>query len=116
MPKGDSDDVFTITEAQRGRSDEQTGRQRRYLISMGIRTACVVAAIIVPGWAKWVFIVAAVVLPYLAVVIANAGPETDKPGDVGVAPTPQAALPGRGIVIEPPRPDPGDRSRNSPLA
>ena len=39
MAKGDPE-VFTITEAQRALSDEQTGRTRRYLVSMGIRTAC----------------------------------------------------------------------------
>ncbi len=84
MSKG-SEDVFTITDAQRGLSVEQTGRTRRYLISMGIRTACVILAIFVPGWARWVFIVGAVALPYLAVVIANAGRENDEPGETGVA-------------------------------
>ena len=80
----DTGDVFTITEAQRGLSVEQTGRTRRYLVSMGIRTACVILAIFIPGWARWVFIAGAVVLPYLAVVIANAGRENDDPGDTGV--------------------------------
>ena len=80
----DTGDVFTITEAQRGLSVEQTGRTRRYLISMGIRTACVILAIFIPGWARWVFIAGAVVLPYLAVVIANAGRENDDPGETGV--------------------------------
>jgi hypothetical protein len=79
----DEAEVFTITDAQRGLSREQTGRTRRYLISMGIRTACVIAAIIVPGWPRWVFISGAVILPYLAVVIANAGRENDEPGEVG---------------------------------
>lgn len=83
-PTPDESEVFTITEAQRGLSREQVGRTRKYLISMGIRTACVIAAIIVPGWPRWVFIVGAVVLPYLAVVIANAGRENDEPGQVGV--------------------------------
>jgi hypothetical protein len=81
---GKEPDVFTITEAQRGLSVEQTGRTRRYLIAMGIRTACVILAIFVPGWPRWVFIAGAVVLPYLAVVIANAGRESDDPGDTGV--------------------------------
>ena len=67
------DDVFNITAAQRALSNEQTGRTRRYLVSRGIRTACVIAAIFVPGWPRWVLIAAAVALPYLAVVIANAG-------------------------------------------
>jgi hypothetical protein len=102
MPKGEPDEVFTITEAQRGLSKEQVGRQRRYLISMGIRTACVLAAIIVPGWPRWVFIAGAVVLPYLAVVVANAGRESDEPGEVGVQEAPRAALPSQGIALEAP--------------
>lgn len=81
----DQSEVFNITQAQRGLSREQVGRTRKYLISMGIRTACVIAAIFVPGWPRWVFIAGAVVLPYLAVVIANAGRENDEPGQVGVA-------------------------------
>jgi hypothetical protein len=82
----EDDEVYTITQAQRGLSREQVGRTRKYLISMGIRTACVIAAIVVPGWPKWVFIVGAVVLPYLAVVVANAGRENDEPGQVGPVP------------------------------
>jgi hypothetical protein len=86
-------DVFTITGAQRGLSQEQTGRTRRYLISMGIRTGCVIAAIIVPGWPKWLFLAGAVILPYLAVVIANGGRESDEPGQLGISTPEQTALP-----------------------
>lgn len=100
MPKGEPDEVFTITEAQRGLSVEQVGRQRKYLISMGIRTACVLGAILVPGWPRWVLLAGAVVLPYLAVVIANAGRENDEPGDVGVAAQGRAALPAPGLMID----------------
>jgi hypothetical protein len=90
------DEVHTITAAQRGLSQEQSGRTRRYLISMGIRTVCVLAAIVVPGWPRWFLIAGAVALPYLAVVIANAGRENDEPGSMGV---PQAALPSATTVI-----------------
>ncbi|MEI7629619.1 MAG: DUF3099 domain-containing protein [Actinomycetes bacterium] len=86
-------EVFTITGAQRALSQEQTGRTRRYLISMGIRTACVLGAIVVPGWPRWLLIAGAVVLPYLAVVVANAGRENDEPGELGVAEQSQTALP-----------------------
>ena len=79
-------EVYTITATNRALSIEQSGRTRRYLISMGIRTGCVLAAIVVPGWPKWLFIAGAVVLPYLAVVIANAGRENDEPGAMGVTP------------------------------
>ena len=90
----------TITSAQRALSDEQAGRTRKYLISMGIRTACVIGAIFIPGWPRWVLIAGAVVLPYLAVVIANAGRERDDGAPVEVTPQAQAALPASGKAIE----------------
>lgn len=68
-----SPEVHSITGAGESLSEEQTGRTRRYLISMTIRTACVLLAIVVPGWPRWVFLAGAVALPYLAVVAANAG-------------------------------------------
>jgi hypothetical protein len=83
-------EVFTITEANRSLSNEQAGRTKKYLISMAIRTACVLGAIVVPGWPRWFLIAGAVVLPYLAVVVANAGHRNDQPGTLGVL---AAALP-----------------------
>jgi hypothetical protein len=102
MAKAEPSEIFTITEAQRGLSQEQTGRTRRYLVSMGIRTACVLAAIVVPGWPRWILLAGAVVLPYVAVVMANAGRENDDPGDMGVAPAYQQALPPSGAAISTP--------------
>lgn len=90
----------TITSAQRALSAEQAGRTRKYLISMGIRTACVIGAIFIPGWPRWVLIAGAVVLPYLAVVIANAGKARDTGAPDHVTPQPQAALPASGIALE----------------
>jgi hypothetical protein len=92
-PSRQGDPVHTITQAQRALSAEQAGRTRKYLISMGIRTACVLGAIVVPGWPRWVLLAGAVILPYLAVVIANAGRENDEPGSTGVPSRPQPALP-----------------------
>ncbi len=102
MAKAEPSEIYTITEANRALSQEQTGRTRRYLISMGIRTACVLAAIVVPGWPRWFLIAGAVVLPYVAVVIANAGRENDEPGDMGVAPVSRPALPSPGPAISSP--------------
>jgi hypothetical protein len=67
-----------ITTASAGAAADIAARQKRYLIAMGIRTACflVVAGLAVshfgPGWLPWIFVVAAVGLPYVAVVMANA--------------------------------------------
>jgi hypothetical protein len=98
MSKGDP--VYTITGAQRALSEEQTGRTRRYLISMSIRTACFIGAIFIPGWPRWVLIAGALVLPYLAVVVANAGRENDEPGELGVVAQDRNALPMSGSAIE----------------
>jgi hypothetical protein len=68
-------EVFSISRVETSLSEDQTGRQRRYLISMGLRTACFVGGILTEGALRWTLIVGAVVLPYFAVVIANAGRE-----------------------------------------
>jgi hypothetical protein len=67
--------VYRITDADRGLTEDQAGRQRRYLISMGIRTVCFVGAILTSGPLRWVLFSFALLLPYVAVVIANAGRE-----------------------------------------
>lgn len=67
------DPAVRITTARSGREADLARRQRRYLISMGIRVACFVGAIVAgPGWLRWVLVTGAVLLPYIAVVIANA--------------------------------------------
>jgi hypothetical protein len=45
---------------------------KRYLITMSIRTACFIAAFLAAGTLRWVFVVMAAALPYVAVVLANA--------------------------------------------
>ena len=47
---------------------------RAYLVTMGIRTCCLLLAVLVTpyGWYTFVFAAGAAVLPYIAVVIANA--------------------------------------------
>lgn len=68
-------EVFSISKVETSLTQDQTGRQRRYLISMGLRTACFVGGILTEGVLRWTLIAGAVVLPYFAVVIANAGRE-----------------------------------------
>jgi hypothetical protein len=69
-----------ITSAHTSHSERVRGRQTRYLISMGVRTACFILAVMTDGALRWAFIVAAVVLPYFAVVVANASGEVDDGG------------------------------------
>jgi len=90
----DEDGVYRITHARTSLSEEQSGRTRRYLWSMGIRTACFIAAIVASGWLRWLLVGAAVVLPYIAVVFANAGRESDEPGPGPVPPDLRGLGPG----------------------
>ena len=72
------DPVFVVTSARQGHTEEMSGRLRRYLISMTVRVVFLVLAIFVfTGWLRVVGIAAAVVLPWIAVVLANAGPTGD---------------------------------------
>lgn len=69
-----------ITSARTPRSQDIASRQRRYLFSMAVRTVCFLLAVVTDGWLRWAFIIAAFVLPYLAVVMANAGARPDPGG------------------------------------
>lgn len=80
-------EVFSISSAAPGMSVDQKGRQRRYLISMGIRTLCFIAGIATTGWVRWTFLIGAVLLPYFSVVVANAGRERRLFGPELMAPT-----------------------------
>lgn len=81
------DEAQSITSAPVPLGADQARRARRYLIQMGIRVACFVLAVLtwthVPLWLSLTLIVGAVVLPYIAVLFANAGRERrdDAPAD-----------------------------------
>jgi hypothetical protein len=68
-------------------------RAVRYLLSMGIRTLCVILVILVPGPLRWVFAVGAIVLPYIAVVAANAAGERRERPLQGMPPPVGRSLP-----------------------
>jgi len=76
----DENEVFDITSAQKSLSTDQPGRQRRYFISMMVRTVCFILTVILPSPFRWFALAGAVFLPYIAVVVANAGRETIVPG------------------------------------
>jgi hypothetical protein len=71
----DEPEVYRITSAAGSHSADMQQRAGRYLLSMGIRTLCVILVIVVPGPLRWVFAAGAIVLPYVAVVAANAAGE-----------------------------------------
>ncbi|WP_274562660.1 DUF3099 domain-containing protein [Streptomyces spiramyceticus] len=117
MRKHSSAEVFRITGARQSLADDVRGRQRRYVISMSVRTVSFILAAVLWNVERPVAIVALVLgalLPYIAVVIANAGrgnapslPSTFVPTPVRPALTaspepaapeaePEGAEPGRG--------------------
>ena len=64
--------VHTVTSAPMSLAEDTDMRMRRYLITMMIRVVCFVLAVVFEGPARWVFVAGAAILPYIAVVLANA--------------------------------------------
>jgi hypothetical protein len=67
-----------ITGARSSLTDDVRARQRRYMFSMLVRTVCVILAVVLWKESRIAAIVALVggtVIPYFAVVFANAGRE-----------------------------------------
>ncbi|MBR7674286.1 DUF3099 domain-containing protein [Streptomyces sp. NPDC054796] len=78
MRKQRRPEVFRITGARQGLEDDVRGRQRRYVISMLVRTASVLLTVLLWNVQRPLAVVTLVLgalLPYVAVVIANAGRE-----------------------------------------
>ena len=63
----------SVTDLPESPEDEHRRRVFQYVLAMSIRVVCVVACIWVRGW--WLLIPAAgaIILPYIAVVLANVG-------------------------------------------
>lgn len=70
--------VHSITNAQEGLTVDQSTRQRRYFISMMVRTTCFILTVLLPSPYRWFALAGATFLPYIAVIFANAGRETIK--------------------------------------
>jgi hypothetical protein len=85
-----SEDVQRITGAPAPGHVDRDARFVRYAWQMAIRTVCFILAFFTSGWIQIVFFALAIVLPYIAVVLANAG--TVSNGEV-LAEVPQPAMP-----------------------
>ncbi|WP_264030092.1 DUF3099 domain-containing protein [Cellulosimicrobium sp. SH8] len=87
--------VPSITSAPEPLAADQARRERKYLIQMGIRLVCIFGAILAQGsWLTWVLAVGAIVLPYSAVLIANAGRDQ---AQYDTSPMEHRALPAAGV-------------------
>lgn len=73
--------VHQVTDAQPSLTDDIRKREISYLIKMGIRTICLILAVVVPvPWPyRLLFIAGAVFLPYIAVIGANERPKGAQP-------------------------------------
>ncbi|GAA5230272.1 DUF3099 domain-containing protein [Arthrobacter cryoconiti] len=69
--------VVSITNAADAHSKEMHGRLVKYATAMGIRMVCIVLIFVVDGWFKLIPVAGAVLLPWVAVVIANGGADVN---------------------------------------
>jgi hypothetical protein len=97
-------EVPSITSAPEPLEEDQARRTRRYLVQMGIRVVCFLGAIAADGWVRWTLVVLAVVLPYSAVLFANAGRDRVTYDTSPVTDVEPTALP----APDPARPEPFD--------
>ncbi|MCK9924625.1 DUF3099 domain-containing protein [Frankia sp. AgPm24] len=68
-----------ITSAGQSRQWEIHRRELRYLASMGFRVVCFLLAVLVfHGWPRYLLVGVAVILPWVAVVVANGGPAPER--------------------------------------
>jgi hypothetical protein len=76
----------SITSLPESPDDERRRRMIRYGIAMGIRVGCVIACFFLQGWWLVLPIAGAVILPYVAVVLANVGSRqrtaVERPGSI----------------------------------
>lgn len=81
---------IAITALPPSPDDDQRRRMRQYTIAMSIRVVCIVACLFTSGWVQIVCIVGAVVLPSIAVMVANAkgapGGRPERPGRSSLPP------------------------------
>jgi hypothetical protein len=78
---GREPEAVRITSAAASRNADISAREKRYVLSMGFRTLCFIASVVAYlvgiHWLWPILIIAAVVLPYVAVVMANAANTKD---------------------------------------
>ena len=70
-----------ITSAERSRREEIGHRERRYVMAMMVRVVLfIVAVVALHSWLRFVGMIAAIAIPWLAVSYANAGPICSRKG------------------------------------
>lgn len=74
------EDPVLITEAEPSLLEEHDSRKRRYIVTMALRAVCLVLATVFYQtlWIMGIFAVLAIVLPWVAVMLANDRPPKKK--------------------------------------
>ena len=101
----DRDTAVRITSAAPSPHEDLRRRQRRYLLSMSLRSACFVGAVIAGlagiDWLWPILIAGALILPYIAVVLANVRATRMEDYDLRDAAFTHRALEGSGSTQRP---------------
>ncbi|RII13477.1 hypothetical protein DSC45_24300 [Streptomyces sp. YIM 130001] len=112
-PRGrDGPPAESITGARTSLTQDVRARQRRYIVAMLIRSVCVVVMALT--WDRWpvlavAALVGAVAIPYIAVVVAQAGWRQGRgarPELAAAAPAPATPVVLEPTLILPPEPEP----------
>lgn len=93
-------DPALITEAEWSRADQHAARKKRYAITMGIRTVCLILAAVFYHivWLMLVLALLGTLLPWVAVIMANDRPPKKKLQPYGHAARPDRVLPSRSVA------------------
>lgn len=82
---------LAITSLRVSPEEDRQHRIVMYTVTMGIRVVCVFGAFFAPGWWGLLCLLGAVVLPYIAVVLANVAgatrPDHETPGRLSIPST-----------------------------
>ena len=102
-------EVQAITNAAAPHSEEMHQRMVKYSVTMGIRMVCLVAIFAFDGWYKIIPIVGAVLLPWVAVILANGGADVNHQESVDLLDeAPLYAVTGTDPAMDDGAPAPGD--------
>ncbi|GIJ00223.1 hypothetical protein Slu03_26000 [Sediminihabitans luteus] len=99
----------SITDAPDSLEEDQARRFRRYAFQMSVRTACFLGFVLIDHWTRWILALGAVLLPYVAVLLVNAGRDVTSRS---VTPVDHARL---GTAPEPPRASTGRTPRQEAM-
>jgi Flp pilus assembly protein TadB len=93
-PRSRPAEPVLITEAEPSLAAQHSARKKRYAITMGIRSICVLLAAVFYHilWLMLIFAILGTVLPWVAVIMANDRPPKSKLRPPGYAPRPDRVL------------------------